>query len=242
MFYMHIFSAFKNILFYGLFTHTFMMCYFPKKYNFFILELAHFSILTYTKARLYIGNKYKELKKTNASFRKYTNQIEDVYTFFFKIFDKGNIEIIKDDQILFNTSTALVGKNTPLFMDFMIYTDNSMNGEPRNKVIYYSKPSNFDYEKCKYKFISLTISFSDTETYKLKLFSEHENYYIVNNKLNKNVFCYLLKSRYNVSKNDKDGLIKYKLELIDQNVNIKNLTEKNEIILHKDHYSILEFD
>jgi hypothetical protein len=91
-------------------------------------------------------------------------------------------------------------------------------------------------QKCKFKFVSLTVGFSENEQYNLKLFTEKENYFIVNNRLNKYLFCYLIRKQFGIIKDE--TTVCYTLEILDQDVNNISLAEKDEIVLELEKYTI----
>jgi len=235
---MSIFSTLSNILFYGMIINLFLDRYFPTVYYNFLFEFGQFCILNYSRIQLFIDKKSRDLKKY-PTIKRFAIQIR-------KMLDanniSGDIEIIKNIQKIsyLNSTNFLEYENLEIIdknnMEFMIYSDNTKS-EKTNKVIYFYVPINFNYECCKYKFLSVTIIFSEDEQYKLKLFSENENYYIVNNRLNKNVFCYLIMKQYSVIKNE--NYVSYKLDIIDQDVKFKSFDEKDEILLKCYNYLVI---
>jgi hypothetical protein len=236
---MSIFSTLSNILFYGMIINLFFDRYFPTFYYNFLFDLSQFCILNYSRIQLFIDKKSRDLKKY-PTIKRFAIQIR-------KMLEanniSGDIEIIRNNQKIsyLNSTNFLEYENLEIIdknnMEFMVYSDNTKS-EKTNKVIYFDVPTNFNYECCKYKFLSLTIIFSEDEQYKLKLFSENENYYIVNNRLNKNVFSYLLMKQYGVIKNE--NYISYKLDIIDQDVKFKSFDEKDEILLKCYNYSVIQ--
>ena len=116
--------------------------------------------------------------------------------------------------------------------------------EKNNKIIYFKdslEKTNYFYKSCNFHFISINISFNDEKEeklYSLKLLNPNENYYVVGNKINRLIIFYLLKQQYNLNLNITQN---YKLVIIDNNVNIKTITEKEEIVLNENDYEINEF-
>ena len=70
------------------------------------------------------------------------------------------------------------------------------------------------------------------------MFSDGNNYYVVNNRIDKYVICYLLYSRYDVYQNPE--CCKYKLNIIDHSANIIEISERDTIYLYEDNYEIIE--
>ena len=232
---MSLFSIANNILFYGMAIHIYMTNYYPMQYNIFLVEAAHFCVLTYSRLQIFADRLYRNLKK-NPEFKSYADYFEGHFmNFFFP--QIGNIEIIKDSQVFaYTTDEKLAGLHYPVeLMDFLIFSDKQESGQS-NKVVCYSAPYNFSYEKCKFKFISLTIKFSEKEQYNLKLLTEKENYFIVNNRLNKYLFCYLIRKQFGIIKDETN--VSYTVEMFDQDVNNISLTEKDEIVLEVEKYTV----
>ena len=232
---MGLYSTVNNILFYGMALHIYMTNYYPMQYNNFLIESAHFCVLNYSRLQIFADRLYRNLKK-NPEFDKYASYFENALKNFFKEPEPGNIEIIKYSQVMITTIAENLNKSYPDLMDFLIFSDRQASGQV-NRVIYFEVPTNFSYVKCKYKFVSLTVVFSEREKYNLKLFSENDNYFIANNRLNKFVFCFLIRKQFGIIKDECS--VKYKLEIIDQDINLISFTENDEIFLDIDGYSVL---
>jgi hypothetical protein len=232
---MGIYSTVNNILFFGMATHIYMTNYYPAQYNIFLVEAAHFCVLTYSRLQIFADRLYRNLKK-NREFKSYADYFEGHFAnFFFP--EVGNVEIIKDSQVFAHTTDdKLKDQHYPAeLMDFLIYSDKQESGQA-NKVICYDAPYNFAYEKCKFKFISLTLRFTENEQYNLKLLTDKENYFIVNNRLNKYLFCYLLRKQFDIIKDEIN--VTYTAEIFDQDVNNISFSEKDEIVLELEKYTV----
>jgi hypothetical protein len=127
----------------------------------------------------------------------------------------------------------------PLEYDLIIYSEKDDEQDKINKICYKQFPDSFSYEKSNIKFLSLILFYNDISI-EIELANEVNNFYIVNNVINKNFFIYYLSNIKKV----KDFYIgylfefNYKLELIDHNVNIINLDETDEIIIEQKNYII----
>jgi hypothetical protein len=216
-------------------THIYMTNYYPLEYNIFLVEAAHFCVLTYSRLQIFADRLYRNLKK-NPEFKSYADYFEGQIAKFFNP-NVGNVEIIKDSQVfVYTTDEKLKELFYPAeLMDFLIFSDKQASGQA-NKAIYFNVPTNFSYVKCKFKFVSLTMVFSDNEQYNLKLITEKENYFIVNNRLNKFLFCYLLRKQFGIIKDETS--VAYTLQIFDQDVNDITLSEKDEIVLELEKYTI----
>ena len=232
---MGLYSTVNNILFFGMAFHIYMTNYYPVHYNLFLVEAAHFCVLTYSRLQIFADRLYRNLKK-NPEFKNYADYFEGHFARFFNP-DVGNVEIIKDSQVfVYTNDDKLKEQNYPAeLMDFLIYSDKQESGQV-NKIVCYNKPYNFSYQKCKFKFVSLTVVFSEKEQYNLKLLSDKENYFIVNNRFNKYLFCYLIRKQFGIIKDE--TVVCYTLEIFDQDVNNITLSEKDEIVLEIENYTV----
>jgi hypothetical protein len=116
--------------------------------------------------------------------------------------------------------------------DYVIISDNSPH-----KIFMYDKNislSNFEYDISDIKFLSLNLIYNN-DNYIINLKDNNHNFYIVNNQINKEFIKYYLENKLGVQTDEK---IKYKLEIIDHNVNFINLTENESLIILKDNYLV----
>jgi hypothetical protein len=67
-----------------------------------------------------------------------------------------------------------------------------------------------------------------------------DNYYMVENIINKYLICYLIYKQYKVYLDAET--VSYKLEIMDNNMEYKSITEKQDIILKKDKYIIKNYE
>jgi len=223
-------SLINKVLFYVLPAHIILDKYYPVQYKAFLIKAAHIGLTIYSKLQIILDKKYKDMKKNNEfSYFVWIHEL-------LKQENPGNIEIIHNGETIIYTTVDKLSRRKHDLMDFMIFSDKQPDNKT-NKVIYFDIPNNFSYQKCSYKFISTTITFSESESYSLKLSGDKDNYFISNNHLNTFVFCYLVRKHYGVIKDE--TLAKYKLEIIDHNANIVTLTEEDEILLQADKYTIL---
>ena len=140
-------------------------------------------------------------------------------------FDKNNRDINID--------------KAPIKYDFIVCTDFS-ESTMTNKIcvsnIHHYIEYDFDFEITNFTFMSLQLLYKDNN-YNIELKNDKYNFYIVNNVLDKNFFTYYLKYILNLDNLEKD--ISYKLELVDQDVNVLLLTDKDKIVLNKQDYTIV---
>ena len=96
---------------------------------------------------------------------------------------------------------------------------------------------NEEEEEVKYSFINIEMFYKE-KIYDIKLKKKDEYNYLFNkNKINKYFFQYFLKNNYNLNENFNEDN-KYNIELIDNNINIINMNEKQELILCNNNYII----
>jgi hypothetical protein len=112
---------------------------------------------------------------------------------------------------------------------------------PTNDVIILDKVpdtlDNLKYEVSNVRFLAIYLKLTVSNSHIIELFNNEENYYIVGNKLDRKFFKYYLRNVLNV-KVDNDSLFEYKLEIMDHNVNMIYVDEKQSIVLQKDGYEI----
>lgn len=101
-----------------------------------------------------------------------------------------------------------------------------------------SKPIEFCYELSNIKFIALYLKYDD-KTYTIDLNHNNNNNYIIGNVFNNAFFKYYLTNILNIVM-DNDKTFLYQLELMDHNVNMVCLNEKQSIIIEKDDYKIVD--
>jgi hypothetical protein len=209
----------------------------------------------YNKYLLYCSEKLvKTISEIEFMAKPYLRQLNYLRHIFFKFFRGAHVRVIKYNDTFYTCSISKI-KQQPYF-DFFIYNDYDIYDrriekgiyEPVNKVILFSEQvdqlSNvlcerelLFYDLCNYKFMSSSLSFKQNgRTYNLKLQTAHENYYVVNNRLNPLVVCYLLKRQYGIDIFADN--IKYNLTIIDNKINHVVLTEKQELIFRENDYVI----
>jgi hypothetical protein len=202
-----------------------------------MISFAQWLILNYSRLQIKFTALYKYIKK-DPYVGKYIAFLEKKYEGLYNDYDPNVVEIISQCNVWKYNKKDITTCNVS-FMDFMIDThlsDHNLEG-PYSKIIYHSIPPTFNYEKCNYRFISVTITLPEGNKYNLKLFSEKENYFVVGNRFDSKVFNYILNKQYGLTRNlDK---MSYQIEIIDHDINIAGLTEKDTLVLHLDKYEII---
>jgi len=225
-----------NIFIYGLGAHIFFSLVCPNKYQMALLNLSFYLIFAYSYMELYAKKLY------------YHENMSQIRQFIESVKNKNEIEIIKFNDVITSLDKKLICIHHLLLYDFIIYSDYSGPSSPSsrvNKVLYSGYPVfplNYSYSLCEFSFISISVKlFVDCKekSYPVKLSNDSENYYVIGNKINRLIICYLLKKQHGIVCDEITR--EYTLELIDHNVNMKTLTEKDEIILNETDYKIVPF-
>jgi hypothetical protein len=226
-----------NIFLYGMGMHIFFSSVCPNKYQMALLNLSFYLILTYSYIELYAKKLY------------YHENMSEIRKFIETAKSKPEIEIIKFNDVITSVDKTRVSINQLLLYDFIIYSDYSRpidsHSSRVNKVLYSGFPVfplNYSYSLCNFSFISINVKlFVDCKekSYAIKLVNDSENYYVVGNKINRLIICYLLKKQHDIVCDELTE--KYVLDLIDHNVNMLSITEKDEIILNENDYKVVPF-
>jgi hypothetical protein len=120
--------------------------------------------------------------------------------------------------------------------DYIVVSLYKLNKMYIHKCICSNTTNDLSLEESELRFISLSVNYNGEE-YKLDLINNKTNYYVVNNVINKLFVKYYLENIYKIKGLSNE--IKYDIHLIDNEVNIKNLTEEHSIVIYKDNYTII---
>jgi hypothetical protein len=206
-----------------------------------LMNLCYFCIYTYTLLEMKVTQIFLQIINDNPKLLEFVKYIS-------KKSGEDNIEIISDNQVIntCNRDDSNWCQLIPDYCKFIIYSD----PEPQSSTIINKKiiPNTknihrelFNYEICNYTFISFDLYIQNDVkqlNYDLNLFFNGNNYYVINNKIDKYVICFLLYSRYGIYQ--KPDSCKYKINIIDHNANMVEVCEKDVIMLYKDNYEIIE--
>ena len=227
---------FIRIISLGFTIHMLAKYFYPQQYNNYLIN--SFTLVVYTYSFLEL--KFKNHFINNPLVKKILNFFERKHC---------DIEIIKSNSVCFSLGLNEYKSwfNYNYNYDFTIYSHKSSEESTMcNRIIYHDVKNMmtiFSYELCSYTFISIEVSIEDltdrakTNKYHLTLKENDENYYIVGNRINKMVIYYLLNQQYSVDYPDN---IPYIIDLIDFNVNMKVLTEKDTLYLFENEYIIVQ--
>jgi len=225
-----------NILIYGIGAHVFFSSVCPNKYHIALLNLSFYLILIYTYIEIYVKKAY------------YHPHMTQIREFIENAKKKKDIEIIKFNEVIASTDKNNVQIHQLLLYDFIIFSDYDgakALSQKVNKILYFgfdNFPFTYCYNVCKFSFISFSVKLvvnCKEQSYPIKLSSDLENYYVIGNKINRLLISYLLKKQCGIVCDELEG--KYVLELIDHNVNMISLSEKDEIVLNEKDYKVIPF-
>ena len=96
---------------------------------------------------------------------------------------------------------------------------------------------NLKYEVSNVRFLAIYLKLTVSNSHIIELFNNDANYYVVGNKLDSKFFKYYLHNVLNI-KVDNESPFEYKLEIMDHNVNMIYVNEKQSILIEKDGYEI----
>jgi len=212
-----------------------MTQHYPKEYTSILIFLAEYGIFAYSFIELKIKKIYIQITN-NSSMNSLLGKMKS----------PNNVEVVLNNQVVIHLNKESLYSKLPFENDFIIYSESEpMTSRVKKQIIHHfseSTPKNiFKYKLCSYMFIS-SIVYLEVKSlivnYDLKLFCNGSNYYVADNKIDKYIICYLLKQQKNVTCSPEN--CKYKLNIIDQNANMIELSEKDVLYLHKDNYEIIQ--
>jgi len=215
-------------------------------------DLLYNIIYTFSKIQIFITKINKRLFPYICLFSRSVSSVLQKYNIITKQNIIYSIEFYKSNNLLIKkciSSEDLLKsfisaekslkeiKNTiPNEYNFIIYSDYSQlkDNKQINKICYENFPNNLQYELSNIRFISVLLNHESNE-YLIELENDYYNYYIVNNKIDKNFVNYYWK---HIIKQNTD-ISDYNLTLCDQDINIQILNPSDTIIIYKDSYEIV---
>jgi hypothetical protein len=204
---------------------TFFLLFLSKnKYNI-LANIAYQSVLYYSYVEINVKKQLNLL---------YTFPIVKNSIYKIKLYMFNEVELIKSNFVFKTCELKDVITYNPDYIDFFIFTDFYTS----NKIVSKNINISLNVEKCDYTFYIINVILSnvdlidDEKTFIIQL----DHYYMVNNIINKYLICFLIYKQFKVYLDPEN--ITYTLELMDNNMEYKSFTEKEEIILKKDGYLI----
>jgi hypothetical protein len=218
-------------IFICIFTYKCIQEYYnnPDLYKNYVIQILYQIIKFYSKCEI-IYNIYlnPHIKKIYYFFYK-----KDLLYLRIEFFNNG-ILVNKDIINIKKDIYLLKEEYEPENYDLIIY---SHYEKQLNKVCYKHFPTTLNYDVSNITFLSLTLLYKNKH-YEIELCNSKYNFYIVNNVIDNIFLLYFI--RYIKKESDLINIddFKYKLVLIDNNVQIYNLDETDKIIIAKLYYSI----
>lgn len=210
----------------------------------FIMNLSYNAIYAYSRVQIAVGNALTsstELINNQPLLKNLTNNAYNVYKSFKKKLDR--VEYIKDYKVV---GVYPVGYNylQPVSYDFIIATYHHDNLNVYKKIFYSPDEITCDYEISVVQFMLIEF-YIRGECFVINLKDSSHNYYVVDNKINIQFMLYYIYMNYQhriemdlLNKNDimKETCC---IRILDQNVNIIEITKYEDyILLKKDEYEI----
>jgi hypothetical protein len=205
---------------------TFLFLYLSKdKYYNILAKIAYQSVLYYS----YVEINVKKQIKLIYNFPIVKDSIYKIHIYMF-----NEVELIKSNFVFKTCSLKDVVTYNPDYIDFFIYTDHYTS----NKVVSKNVTLPLNIEKCDYRFYIINVTLNNVELIddETTFIIQFDQYYMVNNIINKYLICFLIYRQFKVYLDPE--MVTYKIELMDNNMNYKSLTEKEEIVLKKETYLI----
>ena len=226
---------FLRLLSCAVLTHLIMTQYYPEKYRKILLFLTENLIFAYSFIELKTKKIYKQIKNSS-SVNAMVEQMKS----------QNNIEVVFNNKVVTHYNRASLYSKLPLDNDFIIYSDSEPMTSKTNKIVVHHFSDSvsedvFRYKLCKYMFISTVVYLENKSkiiNYDLRLFSDGDNYFVANNKIDKYVICFLLNKQFDTVTTPEN--CKYKFSIIDQSANILELSEKDVLYLHEENYEVIQ--
>ena len=216
-----------NFILFGCFSvSTFICLYLSKdKYYNILSNIAYHSVLYYS----YVEINVKKQINLIYNFPIVKDSIYKIHIYMF-----NEVEIIKSNFVFKTCKLKDVITYNPDYFDFFIFTDHYTS----NKLVRKDVILPLNVEKCDYRFyiINVTLTNVDLIDDEKTFIIQFDQYYMVNNIINKYLVCFLIYRQFKVYLDPEN--VTYKLDLMDNFMEYKTLSEKEEIILKKDSYLI----
>jgi hypothetical protein len=213
--------SYKGIIF-GLSTIVFYYFY---KNNDILSYIVYQTMFYYSYVEINV-KKHIDLIYNNPIVKNSIHQIQ-YYMF-------NEVELVKSNYVFNTCKLTEVIRYNPNYFDFFIFTDYYTS----NKIV--SKDVNriLNVEKCDYRFLIINVKISNVDLIddEKSFIVDLNQYYIVGNVIQKYLICFLIYRQYKVYIDPER--VNYSIELMDNNMNYKTITEKEEIILNKESYMI----
>ena len=138
-----------------------------------------------------------------------------------------NKKKITDDILNYN--------NQNINFDFVLYS------HLNNKVLYKIFPTNYEYNIVTYKFMNAELISKSKQKINISFVTSSYNYFIENNFIDKKFILYFMNTHYKDFMNTlpPDDLNEYTMNIIDDKINIIEISNLDTILLKKNKYIII---
>ena len=198
-----------------------------------LVSLGYNIIYYYSVCQIKCNKLYNNILSYLRMFKADNNLINDIKLQTIELFDldtNKNMIFTEEEKRIFeliNSSNNLI----------ILSSKNGIDKKIVETCEYYFDESTSHVSKI--SFIALYLNYNDVR-YHIILKTEEFNYYLVGNIINKQFIQYYINNILNLPFYYTKETSSYKLELMDQEVNIINLNADQSIIIEKDNYRIIE--
>ncbi len=227
--------------------HQVMQTSYPSEYSSFLYVIGYNSIYIFSKFQIFFNKHYKSFESILLPY--YADYIIPLNEMLglIEYKEKKELKLVKNGHVvryyLKNELEFLKRLKDSITNDYdlIIYTDYEPETKESNKinqkyhrVVYQQVPEHLEYKQFIDNFIMCELCFTDGETYKLNFSTEEYNYLMEGNQICKKFLLFFLKEHYsNIFEKHFKELIndKYVVKLIDNNVNMIDLTPDKVLII-----------
>ena len=218
---------------------------FPSEFQSFVVEISYNCIYLFSKFQIFLSNSNTKLNNiidNNNTLLKIKSDIKHLLKPTIPTIPIAQ-EFIKDGkQVELLNEGLFYGSETDYDFSIVSWADETNNYI--NKKLDYDKDPNIISlsTASDMKFILIEIKIGDNNPYKIDLKTDKFNYYLVENKFNKQFFIFYLQNYLEIKEIKYDE--KINLKIIDQDVNTFEIefTDKNEsFVLEKNGYKFINY-
>ena len=212
---------------------------YPEEYENVLVSVSYKAIYLFSKCQILFG-------KLSVRVMEFINANPQLKAFIDNIYKKpalrNQICKVHDGEVCaknYTADSANYFEAVAADASFYLFVDNvtaAENGGCVNRVVFKGPPFSSKYELSDVKFILFEIKVGD-KFHKINLRGANYNYYVVNNRLDRNFFIYFLK-HYEICPLTDQNIKSFEVKTIDQNVNVNNMeiTDEHFITILKTDY------
>ena len=213
---------------------------YPEEYENVLVSVSYKAIYLFSKCQILFG-------KLSVRVMEFINANPQLKAFIDNIYKKpalrNQICKVQDGEVCaknYTADSANYFEAVAIDASFYLFVDNvtaAENGGCVNRVVFKGPPFSSKYELSDVKFILFEIKVGD-KFHKINLRGPTYNYYVVNNRLDRNFFIYFLK-HYEVCELTDCNVKLFEVKTIDQNVTVNNMeiTDEHFITFQKTDYT-----